>query len=112
MDACASMMKKTAPFLWNFTLSLLNAQTNQRWATADSRGVNEHVAQNREMDMGEIGGDDFVPMDMDTEQTGDGTRGDTQKESRASSRNMALLVIVHTIVSRAQQTLNYVYRRA
>lgn len=111
MDEYVSKMKKTTPFLWNFALSLLDMLTNQLLAIADPRAANKCIAPNREMDMGEIGEDGLVLIDVDNKHTGNRTGRDTHKESSTSSRNMALLVIVGTVVLWAQQTLNYAYRR-
>lgn len=109
MHEAATKMEKCAPNLWDLVISLLDADpsTGKRRAMPESdqdieMGKEDAVQSEREMDLGEFGGDDLDKMDVDDSdshnKTDDkaiaGRKKSKKRWRRAGARNAALSKIV------------------
>ena len=100
MQEAAAKMKKCAPNLWDLVNSLLDAQPSHRRARPDPDVEMEEQLE-REMDLGECGGDNMDLMDVDDDQ-GESDEVDSAKGNKKLKKkwchvgvhNAALLMIV------------------
>ena len=99
-------MQKYAPGLWDLVHSLLDANKSYRHVKQNPGSdveMEDTEPKDKEMDLGEFGGDDMHPTnadDDDSETESDGKEESpekaklTKRQRRAAERNAALLLIV------------------